>query len=264
MFKKAYPIVLAGLLGATPSFAAMPLVTDDTGTQGKGHVQIELGLERAHEKESERGVTTETTDWSPSATLTYGLSETIDLVAGFPWSWHNVEADGATVTDDKGVGDYSLQLKWRFLELQDGRLTVALKPGLTFPTGRESKGFGNGKLSGGVMLIATRSYESGAVHMNLGYNRNEYNLEDDRHTQRNDIWHASLAGERKLVDKLRAVADIGVDRNQEDGRDSNPAYILGGLIYSPSENVDLDFGVKGGLNDAEQATTLLAGATFRF
>ena len=40
--------------------------------------------------------------------------------------------------------------------------------------------------------------------------------------------------------------------------------ILGGLIYSVSENFDLDFGVKFGLNKPETDFAILAGIALRF
>ncbi len=264
MLKKFYPFAIAVSLCSTPTFAAMPLVTDDTGTQGKGRVQIEIGVETEQETENNEGSTTKETAWSPSVTFTYGLAENIDIVAGIPWTSQKVETDGSTIFNENGIGDISLQIKWRFLELQDSKLSFALKPGITLPTGNESKGFGNGKVSEGLMLIATRSAESGAIHINLGYTHNEYNLDSDEFGSNKDIWHASVAGELKLNEKLRAVADIGVDTNQEKYTDIHPVYILGGLIYSPSEKIDLDFGIKGGLNDAEPATTFLAGITLRY
>ena len=95
--------------------------------------------------------------------------------------------------------------------------------------------------------------------MNLGYKRNENTVDE-----REDIWHASLAGEFKIMNKLKLVADIGAERNTEKSSDTNPAFILGGLIYSIRENLDIDFGVKGGLNKAEADITYLAGMALRF
>ena len=264
MFKKTCLSVIAFILCSAPSFAAMPLVTDDTGTQGKGRWQIELGVEREQETEIDSGVTTKEISWSPSATITYGLTDNIDLIAGIPWAYQKLEVDGATLSDENGIGDISLQIKWRFLELQESELSFALKPGITLPTGNADKGFGNGKVSEGVMMIATKSAESGAIHINLGYAHNEYSIESDELGSNKNIWHASVAGEVKLGEKFRAVADIGMETNQEKENNINPVYLLGGIIYSPSEKFDLDFGVKGGLNDAEPATTLLAGITVRY
>jgi hypothetical protein len=45
---------------------------------------------------------------------------------------------------------------------------------------------------------------------------------------------------------------------------THPAFVLGGLIYSVSENLDVDFGVKGGLNKPEADYSVLAGLAWRF
>jgi long-subunit fatty acid transport protein len=98
-----------------------------------------------------------------------------------------------------------------------------------------------------------------AFHLNLGYKRNENTVDE-----REDIWHASLAGEYKVMKNLKLVADIGAERNTDKSSDTNPAFILGGFIYTIRENVDIDFGVKAGLNKAEADITYLAGMALRF
>jgi hypothetical protein len=42
------------------------------------------------------------------------------------------------------------------------------------------------------------------------------------------------------------------------------AFVLGGLIYSLSENLDLDLGVKGGLTHTETDIAIMAGLAWRF
>lgn len=42
----------------TVSYAAHPLITDDTGTQGKGKFQIEVNSEFAYDKETVDGIAT--------------------------------------------------------------------------------------------------------------------------------------------------------------------------------------------------------------
>lgn len=264
MLKKFLPLAIAAALCPAGAFAAMPLVTDDTGTQGKGHFQVEFGFESARDKETVEGVAVRETGRALSAALTYGLSDTVDLVAGTPWMWAKTREDGSTVFDDNGIGDLALQLKWRFYELEDGRLSLALKPGVTLPTGDENKGFGNGRVSGNVTLVATHTAELGALHLNVGYTRNSYRLEVDRLASRKHLWHASLAGELNVTERLRTVADIGVETCSDRESDTHPAYLLGGLIYGVSDNLDLDLGIRGGLNDTETDTTLLAGVTMRF
>ncbi|MBN1929269.1 MAG: transporter [Chlorobiaceae bacterium] len=264
MQKKSALLASALMLCSTPLFAAMPLQSDDTGTQGKGHSQIEIGFESASDKETVAGVETKTTGGAVSTTISYGLTDNIDLVAGMPWEWYTEKEDGVKMADENGQGDLALQIKWRFYNNEDSGFSLALKPGITIPTGDERKGFGPGKVTGSMTLIATREAELASYHVNLGYSRNEYKLDEISESSRKNIWHASLAAELNVTGKLRAVGDIGIETNPDKESDTNPAYILGGLIYAVNDNTDLDIGIKGGLNDAETDTTLLAGVTMRF
>jgi hypothetical protein len=264
MLKRIIPLAVALSLCASTAFAAMPLITDDTGTQGKGKFQVELGIESASNREDEEGLEFKETGGELSTTLSYGLSDTVDLVAGLPWSWTKIREDGLTVYDEQGIGDLALQVKWRFFETEDERLSLALKPGISLPTGNDEKDLGNGRVSGSVMFIATHAAKLGALHLNLGYLHNSYRLDEVRNSSRSSIWHASLAGELNVTEKLTSVADIGMETNPEKGENTNPAYLLGGLIYGVNDDIDLDIGIKTGLNDAEADTALLAGVTMRF
>jgi hypothetical protein len=42
-----------------------------------------------------------------------------------------------------------------------------------------------------------------------------------------------------VVKKLKFVADIGVESNPDRSSSNPPAYILGELIWSPKENLDI-------------------------
>jgi hypothetical protein len=242
----------------------MPLQTDDTGTQGAGHSQIEIGVESATNKQTEAGVAYKETGGAVSATLTYGLSDSIDLVAGMPYEWYIEKEDGVKVADGNGIGDLALQIKWRFYDNADAGFSLALKPGLTLPTGDADRGLGTGRVSSDVTLIATREARLASYHINLGYSHNEYKLDEVSETSRRNIWHASLAAKLNVTGKLGVVGDLGIETSSDKDADTDPAYILGGLIYAVGDNADLDIGVKSGLNDAETDTTLLAGVTMRF
>ena len=150
-----------------------------------------------------------------------------------------------------------LALKWRFYE-KDG-LSFALKPGVTLPTGNDEKCLGSGRTTYSMFFIATKELEPYAIHLNLGYKRNE-NKADDRE----DLWHASLAGEMKIIKDLKIVANIGMDRNPDKCSGSDPAFILGGIIYSIRENLDIDFGLKSWFNKSDTGYSALAGLTLRF
>ena len=241
----------------TFSYAAHPLITDDAGTQGKGKFQLEFNTEFSKDKETVEGVTFKSTGGEVAAVFSYGVTDNVDIVFGLPYLWFRDKEDGVTVSKENGIGDVSLELKWRFYEHEG--LSFALKPGITLPTGDENKGLGTGRAAGSIFLIATKEVKPFVVHFNLGYLRNE-----NKADERKNLWHASLAGEAEILKDLKVVANIGVERNPDKGSNSNPAFILGGVIYSLSENIDIDFGIKGGLNKTETDLTFLAGMALRF
>lgn len=234
------------------TYAAHPLITDDSGTQGKGRYQLELNGEFG--KDREEGVKTETFDIK--AIISYGVTENIDLVLTLPYHKIKIKEEDAKKSSE-GLSDIGLELKWRFYE-KDG-LSLALKPGLTLPTGDEDNGLGTGKATLSLFFITTYEQHPWAVHFNAGYIRNE-NIIDER----KDIWHLSLAGTFEVIENLKIVGNIGVERNTDKVSRTDPAFILAGLIYSLSKDLDIDMGVKAGLNEAETDYSLLAGLTWRF
>jgi len=244
------------------SYAAHPLITDDTGTQGKGNSQVEINTESGYDKETEEDITIKETGLEVAGILSYGITDSVDIVFGIPYQWNKAWEDGDMTSDEDGVSDMSLELKWRFYEA--GGLSLALKPGVTLPTGKEEKGLGSGRMSSGLTFIATKEIEPLAFHLNLAYTHNGYKLEEDRDANRKDIWHVSLASEAEVIKDLTVVANIGMEKNPDKTTTTDPAFILGGVIYSITDALDIDFGLKTGLNKPETDYSILAGTAFRF
>lgn len=245
-------VMFAFLIFSGSAFAAHPLITDDTGTQGKGKFQLEINGQYDHD--TNEGVTTNTTEIV--AAFSYGLIDNVDLVLGLPYQFIKTR-DAASSFREDGISDASLELKWRFYE-KDG-LGFALKPGVTLPTGDDERGLGAGRATYSLFFITTKELKPWAFHVNLAYIRNE-NKEDAR----TDVFHASLASELEVAENLKAVVNVGIERNPDRASNTHPAFILGGLIYSISDHVDIDFGVKGGLNIAEPDYSILAGIALKF
>jgi hypothetical protein len=252
MLKRLFLSAIVLLVTAGSAFAAHPLITDDTGTQGKGNFQLELNSEFAHEDED--GATEDAFEFT--SVLSYGIVDTVDIVLGIPYQHIRLKEDGQKDTED-GLSDISLELKWRFYE-KDG-LSFALKPGLTLPTGDDEKGLGAGKVTYSAFFITTKEIEPWAFHLNLGYIRNE-----NKADERKNLWHASVAAEYGITEKLMLVGNTGIEQNADRNVNTHPAFILGGVIYSLSENLDIDFGVKAGLNEPETDYAILAGLAWRF
>lgn len=252
MLKRILGAFLMVLTFSGMSLAAHPLITDDAGTQGKGKGQFEINYEYAHE--SNGGVVENTNQIQ--AVLTFGVLDKVDFVVGFPYQFISTKAQGTKTTED-GLSDITLEVKWRFWEA-DG-LSLALKPGIIVPSGEDEKGLGAGEVGYSIFFIATKELDPWAFHLNLGYGRIENTVDE-----RTDIWYVSLASELKVFSWMKAVVNIGAEKNPDKQSETPPAFILGGLIFSVTEHLDLDIGVKGGLTASEDDYSILAGMTFRF
>lgn len=236
----------------TASFAAHPLVTDDTGTQGQGNFQLEATVEYGHDKDAR--LTTRTTE--AATTLSYGILESWDIVFGVPYQFIQTKGENSTSKVD-GISDVSMKIKWRFYNL-DG-LSFALKPGMTFPTGNHSKGLGGGQFSYDLFFIATLEIKPWAFYYNVGYFRYANKLDERR-----NLWFASIASTVKVAEGLNLAVNIGAERNSDRKANIDPAFILGGLIYSLSKNLDIDIGVKKAITSPEIDYSILSGVTLKF
>ena len=146
----------------------------------------------------------------------------MDLVIGLPYQHLRVKEADTTMTEN-GLSDTAIEVKWRFYEHDD--LSLAIKPGLTLPTGDDDRGLSSGKTTYSLFFIASKEMDPWAFHLNLGYIRNENTLGDEK-----DLWHASFASTVAVAEHLTAVANIGVERNPDKLADADPAFLLGGLI----------------------------------
>jgi hypothetical protein len=254
--------VLAALLAAQGALAAHPLVTDDAGTLGRGNRQLELTAEMARNRETSGGVAVRETGGEVAVALGLGLHDRVDLVVGAPSGWSRVREDGVTVSSDSGIGDVGVELKVRLLEVAG--FSLALKPGLTLPTGDEGRGLGTGAVSYAATMIFSRELGPVSLHVNGAYARDAYGLEEDRLANRRDRWHGSIAATAGVMGGLQAVANVGVETNADRASHTHPAFALAGAIYSVTENLDVDVGVKAGLNRAEPDLAVLAGIASRF
>lgn len=259
--KAARPILVgikAGLLSGvlllrcSLGFAGYPLITDDAATQGMGNFQLELNGEYSRDREG--GTKEDST--SIETVLTYGFADTLDLVLTLPFEHVRVRESGARSTH-YGLSDISVELKWRFLE--DSGWALAIKPGVSLPTGDHHEGLGAGRASPTFFFITSKELEPWAFHFNAGYIRNE-----NRVDERTDLWHASLASELKVLEGLKLVGNVGAERSPDPGRGTPSVFILGGVIYSVLENLDLNIGVKGGLTRSEADLSIRWGMAWRF
>lgn len=245
--------LLLSPLGIGICNATHPLVTDDAGTVRKGNTQIEVSGE--YEQQGDHGTKERTLTFGSA--LTYGVTEASDIVFSTPYLFTRTKESGNTERKH-GFGDMTAEFKWRWYE-KNG-LALALKPGLILPTGNDREGLGAGKVGYQFFLIATKELEPFAFHLNAGYIRNENTVHE-----REDLWHASLAGELCLAEGVTLVANSGIERDPDPSCKREQTFVLVGLIWDLSKWCAVDGGLKyGSAKNGSHGWSLLAGLTFQF
>lgn len=246
-------------LSAGTCFAAHPLISDDAGTLGKGNMQVELNGELGTDKETSGGSTTKTTGKQAAASFGIGVTDKIDVSLGVTRPWGDGDVDGVSFTD-AGSADFSLAMKWQIYEREG--LAVAVKPqlGYSYAVGASA----DHTVSYGAALVVSKEFEPFAVHLNIGYTYNDYNMAEVRDATRSSLMSYSLAGTCEVVKDLKLVADVGAATNSDKASSDMPVFGLGGMIYSPNKSLDLSAGLKAGLTKPETDLTGLLGVTLKF
>lgn len=236
---------------SAPSFAFHPLITDDTGTQGAGGNQLEVGYDVARSKDG--GVT----DTARSLGLTYtrGIADGLDAYIGAAYQ----------TSEPNGWGNVGIGLKWRFFDDAASGVSLALKPEVLLPVSRadEARGLGNGETSYGVTLIASQETAFGAVHFNAELARS--NFADATIEDRRDFWRVSVAPAWRVSDAWTLALDLGLQANPDRSRDAAMGYAELGVVYTPDDALDLSFGVIRDLKDGPvESTTVTVQATWHY
>ncbi len=231
-------------MSAAVAFAGHPMLSEDTGTQGKGNFELELGY-----------------DWSRlngdggflfQPQLSYGLSSTVDLIVQPSWTI----TDGANRQHLRALGDTNLDAKWRFFGAAPWSLGI--RAGFELPTAADNLGLPHDKISPHAIMVVTADYAPLSFDANLGY---AYVPTDP--AGRTDLYHFSAAATFAVSERLFYVLDAAVDSNPDPTHATYIAVALAGLIYTVHPGLDIDVGYRGRLNAVGPAQQWLLGITFR-
>jgi len=238
-------VALGGFCGNAR--ALHPLISEDTGFLGKGVRQVETGFEY-----SAASGGADVYSRSLAAEFSYGLNGKADILLSAPWQgWTSAGMS------ESGPGDLALEAKFQVAE--KAGWVLALKPGLSLPVGDEEKGLGSGRSGFWSYAIAGRASGPWQFYLNAGFLLNKNSGGEEEH-----IVKASAAAALEIAPGTLVSADLTTETSADPASLKHPAAAIFGLIWSPSENLDLDAGAKFGLNDEADDLGLLAGATFRF
>jgi len=238
-------------------FAGRPFVTDDAGTVGKNSIQMEAGIESSLKKTNEDDVWQEEKETELQAVITYGIKDNLDIIISIPYMWKKEREDGVTVFKKDRLSDITLEAKWRFFE-KNG-LAIALKPGITIPSGNYKQGFGTGKMTYGSQFIISKEITPFGLHFNIGYQRNENKV-----GERKDLLSSSFALTIEPIKNLTIGGDIGIESNCCPKTKTPLAFFLFGANYKIGQHLTVDAGLKLGLNRYEVDHAFIAGFTLNF
>ncbi len=236
----------AVLVFSGPALAFYPLTGEDTLFHGRDGREIEGGLDYNVSKEGPDRYST-----GVFSRLTYGLWDELDLMVTVPWQGWNSKG-----ISESGLGDVLLEAK--FQAGQRSGWTFAMKPGFSLPAGDEAKSLGAGE--GGLWLygIAGKARGPWQFYLNAGYMLNRNSVHEEEH-----LLKGSAAAGLKVLPDILVTAALTAETNKNERAHSHPVTSVFGLVWSPYATLDLDAGVKAGLNRSSDDFGLLAGMTLR-
>jgi hypothetical protein len=237
---------LALAAAAPAAFAAHPLQTEDTGTQGAGNLEIENGLQR-----SRFDSTTQTT-YQPQFSL--GLAPTLDAIVQPAYIWQHTPQERAS-----GMGDTNLDAKWRFWGSDP--LSVAVRAGVVLATNEHGFGLTHGKTSEHALLALTWDRSPTTVHANIG---TTFVPRAAASPARRVMTSVSAAVMQQIDEHLILTVDSTFGQSPNPHKASWPGTVLAGAIWTVRPGLDLDLGWQRSIDDTPVARTWLAGLTYRF
>jgi hypothetical protein len=220
------------------------MLSEDTGTQGTGNFELELGY-----------------DWSRldgagsflfQPQLSYGTSSSVDLIV--QPSWLRVTDPSGART--QGPGDTNLDFKWRFFGAAP--LSLGVRAGIELPTAQSGLGLPHGRIGTHGILVATIDAAPWAFDLNAGYARLDINP-----SARADLVHFSAAAQFTVNEHLVLLFDTSADSDPDPTEPNLMGVALVGLIYSVHPGLDLDAGFRERLNPGAPAQQWLFGITYR-
>lgn len=246
---KKLPFVVA-LAASSTAFGGIPLVTDNTGTQGTGGNRIEVAYTREKAEDGSRAR-------EIAQVYTRGLTDTVDAFIE-KGRQKNTDAFG---TSTSGYGNTVIGAKWRAWE-SERKTSFAIGAAVALPLSATKEGFGTGKTSYDATLILAQEMAWGEALANLGAGREKFRDP----AENTDTTHFSVAPVLNLNEQLKLALDLGIDRSKSDLKTTNSRYAEVGVIYAPSEAIELGLGyIRSKDVDSDKVTkTVSGGLTWRF
>ena len=237
--------VLALLTSAyAPAWAAHPLQTEDTGTQGEGNFELENGF--AWVRSADRQVAV----YQPQ--LSYGWNPDLDLIV--QPSYVRTRSDGGR---SSGWAATNLDLKWRFYGAAP--VSFGVRAGASVAAADGSFGAARSATGGHALLGTTIDLAPFTLHGNIStaWNPTASGLRR---------WTPAVSGAAMwaLDERLILTVDATANADPDPTRSGWNAQWLAGVIYTVRAGLDLDLGWQRSARTAPSVRQWLFGITYRF
>jgi len=237
------------MLHAIAVHAAHPLISEDTGTQGSGRTELELGTTTSHVADAR------VRELDPQ--LSYGALDNLDVILRPSLFWLTGSA-----ADDAGrrhgFGTTALDVKWR--APGEGPWTFGTRGGFDLPTA--DAGLGAQSLGGHVLAMAT--YDSAPLlgTINLAYTHAA--RDPTVPTLRRDLVRVSAGALLGVSDAVRLAGDLALfESSDASERGWRAVGVIGAIAHLPW-GFDVDAGYQFALNRRAPTGAWLLGATLRW
>ena len=237
-------LLVAGLLIQSRAYAAHPLQTEDTGTQGVGNIEIENGMVWSRSTAARSFV------YQPQ--VSYGVLPVLDLIVQPSFERHREAGDDWR----SDFGDTNLDAKWRFYG--SAPWSLGLRAGLQLATASHDAGLPHGTVGSHEVLVLTYDEAPITIYGNLGSVQNPAGS-----GQRRQLFNSSTALLWTTNQHLILTAELAAGSNPAPHHGEWPATALAGLIWTIIPGLDSDIGYVTGLQ-RPATQQWLAGLTYRF
>jgi hypothetical protein len=178
------------LVSAGPALAGPPLLTDDTGTPGDKHWEINLAytLDKRHTQETHQ---------TPLIDLNYGVGDSVQLKYEVPWLIFHENGAGTK----GGLGNSVFGVKWRFLEEARNGVAMSIYPQFEFnnPTSSADRGIVDEGTDLRLPVQVTKKFGPVWVNGEVGYTFRQHF---------DDEWLYGLSSGYELREDLTLVGEI--------------------------------------------------------
>lgn len=258
-------LALAAMLSAAPAWAqddgprfcpTRPSLGESACTTEPGHVHVEVSaIDWTLEKDSEARTDT---ILAGDFQLRVGVTPTSEVQIGWSPYGHVRTRDGASGEIDRTgrAGDVVIGYRQNLRNPDGSGLSFGVEPRVIVPVGRTPVGAG----TWGAALVVPVTYDLTDT-LNLALT-NEVDAAPDedghgRHFALNEV----LGLGYDLSDKVTAVAELQVERDDDPADRQTRAFAAGSLAWQPRHGLQLDVLVGAGLNrDADDLRILTGGA----